>query len=341
VWLDCDNLTNMEKLFDYVGDSDSVVALMSSELFLRPWCMGELVTAHRRHVHTIPVKFPNCGSISDEFIENYAEHVDITCLSPFAITLDMVQAMLQFVREKPTVVMPSILSTGAVHDVSESIERSLQGKAADAVAQRRSATVGELGAATSATNVVVADHTNLESVATALVLVRYVRVDTSEISMIPHLLECGEDMPEKAACCVFILTNGAFSEPFFVKAMMKAVGTRFLPIIADDSFRFPSKAMLDEIEATAGTRLKPHGIEEDPEEIVVVIANLFKEIAVVFSPQNYSSNHELLLTKAKAVRSRLSSRSLQALSNKRRGSLKAKTMSLEGNDVEDSPTFLC
>merc|ERR1712032_1489489 len=46
VWLDCDDLLNLDKLFDYVGESDNVVVLMSKELLTRRWCIGELTTAH-------------------------------------------------------------------------------------------------------------------------------------------------------------------------------------------------------------------------------------------------------------------------------------------------------
>merc|ERR1712048_1549301 len=56
VWIDCDDLTNLEMLFDYVGSqSDNVVILISKELFMRPWCMGELVTSYLRGVTMLPV----------------------------------------------------------------------------------------------------------------------------------------------------------------------------------------------------------------------------------------------------------------------------------------------
>jgi len=63
-----------EKLFDYVGtQTEILVVLHSKELVLRPWCMGELVTAHLKQpgVKIASIYFPDHTAPDDELIQGY------------------------------------------------------------------------------------------------------------------------------------------------------------------------------------------------------------------------------------------------------------------------------
>merc|ERR1711879_1133496 len=92
--------------------------------------------------------------------------------------------------------------------------------------------------------------------------------------------------------------------------------SKFIPIIAEDGFRFPDKTMLANIEKEAPAILVPYGISLDPKTIADLIANLFMEIAVVFLPQDYSSNESLLKTKARDIADRVNNDKLQKLGAK-------------------------
>merc|ERR1711877_27828 len=50
--------------------------------------------------------------------------------------------------------------------------------------------------------------------------------------------------------CIFVLSNGAFSQPYYIKVMISIAErhSKFIPIIAEDGFRFPDKTMLQNIE---------------------------------------------------------------------------------------------
>jgi len=316
VWIDCDDLTNLEMLFDYVGSqSENIVILMSKELFQRPWCMGELVTAMVQKTPMRPVRFPDFAELTDEFIDGYNNHVDISCLAPLGIGLEQIQAMLRFVREKPPLVLPLRLTTAVIGELAQALEA---GK--DAGLKLEDSKPEPF--ATNQTNVVVVDHTNWESVATALVLVACMKVEmlNAEAAMdkIPKMLEAEVDFPSNLETAIFVLSNGAFFQPPYIKTMLgvEAAKKKFIPIISEDGFRFPSKAMLQEIRTMAPTIFAPLGITAHPDKITATVAGLFKEIAVVFSPQDYSSNEALLKVKAQAVAGRVSSGSLQALDAK-------------------------
>merc|ERR1719293_349459 len=46
VFIDTDNLVDLDGLFDVVASETEVLILVASEgVFMRPWCIGELVTA--------------------------------------------------------------------------------------------------------------------------------------------------------------------------------------------------------------------------------------------------------------------------------------------------------
>jgi len=332
VWLDCDDLTNLEKLFEYVAESSNVVALLSKELFLRPWCMGELVTASMKNVPIIPIRFSDYIPLTEEFVEAYAEHVDINCLAPYAITLELVQGMLGRVRTQPQIILPASLSIDGVKDIAATIDSKYSGNDLQLEARKRKTP-------TDVKVVALADNTNLECVATALVLIKYLQRELPDFSMIPFCLGPGDEMPDDAKVSIVILTNGAFTEPHFIRLLLKTVGKKYIPIIAEDGFRFPAQAMLDDIRATAATKLLPYGVDADPGEIVNVIANVFKEIAVVFSPQDYSSNDQLLKTKAKAITARLSNSKLKVLQKVRSTTSSRATTAPFLTD--EGPTYLC
>eukprot|EP00913_Durusdinium_trenchii_P013561 g12731.t1 len=79
VFLDIDNLNNMEQFLDYVGSqSENVVVLFSGELLFRPWCLGELVMAHleRSRIRTMPVYWPDMTSLDDNAVQSILGQAD-------------------------------------------------------------------------------------------------------------------------------------------------------------------------------------------------------------------------------------------------------------------------
>jgi len=83
-----------------------------------------------------------------------------------------------------------------------------------------------------------------------------------------------------------------------------------LPIIAEDGFRFPTQSFYDDL--TASSPLEKGELQT----YIRIIKAVFQEIAVVFSPQNYSSTQEDLDLRAKQVAWRLQSGALKSVSSK-------------------------
>ncbi|CAE7280384.1 GRM8 [Symbiodinium natans] len=67
VFLDSDNLENLDYLFDIVRTStSSVVVVMTPELPKRIWCAGEIVTAWKNRITTVPLICEGFEPLSDE-----------------------------------------------------------------------------------------------------------------------------------------------------------------------------------------------------------------------------------------------------------------------------------
>ena len=59
VFLDSDNLQDLSLLFGFVANvTDTVVVLCTSSILLRPWCVGDLISAKLLGVDTVLLLFP-------------------------------------------------------------------------------------------------------------------------------------------------------------------------------------------------------------------------------------------------------------------------------------------
>jgi hypothetical protein len=157
--------------------------------------------------------------------------------------------------------------------------------------------------------------------------------------MVPKLLEGVETATGQYTKTVFVLSNGAFTNPSFLSNLLQAgkEKARFIPIIAEDGFRFPSKEMCEELEIQLPKTLKDNNIEIETNIIVNLIQDVFKEIAIVFAPQDYSSTEQLLLTKAKDTSKRLLGSSLQSLDLRGTGQKRAGVSLYQSSAPEAQP----
>jgi len=330
VFIDCDDLNNTEMLFEYVGShSECVVALQSKELLLRPWCIGELVTAHLNTTKIVPVIFPDFVAPDDLFIQNYADNVDVSALGPRGIGIEHIQAMFAWLLQIPGITIPSDISGTVMKELALAVASNVGGGKGGSVPTSATNTTG-LEVLT------IADYSNMEGIATALVLCKFLsKLNNHDASMIPQLLGSQESVPASAKTIIFILSNGVFTTPQFLRGMIEAakLQTRYIPIIAEDGFRFPSTSMVNDFKRSLPAVLKGMQMQVETGQVITLIQDLFKEIAVVFAPQDYSSTEALLKVKSANVAWRLSSKSVGTLS------LKAEPTNLDGIGGEDVLEF--
>lgn len=314
VFVDSDEPRNLGLILDYIANqSDHMVVFMSKELLLRPWCIGELVAAHLQlpSLKILPVFWPDFSRPDDVYISKYALRVDCSSLLSHGINVTMVQSMLEWLREVPGLSLPSVVTQHVVTGIAASIVDGSLAQEAGSCAKSLSSNQSQPSRV-----VAIADRTNTESVATALILCKMISSFTAQDpSIAPWYLDENEDAAEVVETCIFVLSDGAFFEPSFVRHIIQVAGLQamMLPIIAHDGFRFPGKAFLAHYEQRASAILTPHGILEDPKILTELIGRLCEEVAIVFAPQGYLSTEELLRVKARAVLDRLVKRQMPRL----------------------------
>eukprot|EP00933_Yihiella_yeosuensis_P033276 TRINITY_DN27009_c0_g1_i1.p1 TRINITY_DN27009_c0_g1~~TRINITY_DN27009_c0_g1_i1.p1 ORF type:complete len:521 (-),score=89.25 TRINITY_DN27009_c0_g1_i1:85-1479(-) len=314
IWLDSDDLTDLEKLFDYVGSqSDTLAMLCSADILMRPWCMGELVTAKNKNVRVVRVLFPDFQEPDDKFIDNYDQYVPgITVLAEHGISLDMVQDMLRWLRTLPKIKLGGLTCPSVTADlttklamVATATDPSQYGSQPLVVSFKPEAQPDDR------TTAILVDNSQYESVATASILSKLlISHFAHDPEAAPFVLSQGMSLPANVKTILIICTNGVFRQPQVLQALMEGAkrGVKQVPILADENFRFPSEAFLKDHEPIAKSVTK-----DDPAALLQVIKDVFKEIAIVFQPELYSTTAEILTTKAVEVHQRLRSTNLGKL----------------------------
>lgn len=298
VFIDSDDLRDLDKLFDYVGFHSEVVVLLESDCVLRrPWCAGELTKAHLHDVKLLRVMWPGVVGVEDEFIDSYKFYVpDVMQLCAHGISVSMVQDALRWVRERPAISTSCSVSGVFMHELSVVIMKvPAQATEVDPRdAQRFDAERPEL--------VILCDGSSWESAATAIILRELVLPLVShDPAKVPLVLAKDAIMPSSALEIVFVCTNGVFQQAYVLQSLLIAgrSGCSSVPILSDDKFRFPTREYLEEIRSSIAS------LCDEAEECLQLIIDIFTEIAVVFQPAHYSSTEAILVTKAEEVAARI------------------------------------
>ena len=105
VFIDSDDLRDLDMLFEYVSkDTDTMIGLCSKLLLHRPWCVGELANAHQASIHTVRVVLPDFEDPKPDFISGYCDIVpDTEKLAEHGVTPGMMSAALAWFQEQQSV----------------------------------------------------------------------------------------------------------------------------------------------------------------------------------------------------------------------------------------------
>ena len=85
VFLDSDDLQDLSLLFGIVAEkTETLVVLCTREILYRPWCVGEMTTAHLHGIDTLLIIFPDFEHPSRTFIEDYSSVEGVQSLALLA-----------------------------------------------------------------------------------------------------------------------------------------------------------------------------------------------------------------------------------------------------------------
>lgn len=295
-FVDCDDLHDLTKLFWYVGqDTSTFLILGSSEVLKRKWCVGEMVTARVHSVHALLLTWPDFARPDDAFIEQYCKAVpDITDLARFSISRLDVEETLRWLNTLESITMPRSVNSETIASVVDSLcngDRSMR---------FLSHAKGEPDCC------IIADLNYMEAAATAYILYNILGKELRRSSRCasPRVIMEGEAIPDIAEAALMVCSNGCFLCPHVADVLLQIARLHrcsLLPILSDDSFRFPDEDFFSELVLQAPVQ----GL--DIRLYAKVIRVMFKEIAIVFS--TYNSTQDDLQLRGRQIVNRIDSNS--------------------------------
>jgi len=278
VFIDSDHLESLDELFRHVREeTEELVVIATRELFLRPWCVGEIVTTHMTHRRTFLVRMPDYQVPDDDLIINYRSNSEASVLLERGITQEMIAAALQWARMLPCITFPSSVSEEVTLDLAELL-----------VKKRR---LGELKWRESpwrATEVCICvDHANNEAISAALCLQKMLlpMLALANSDLLPWILPEATavgfpaltNLARGSRSVVLLCTTGCLESPSFLETIsgMATTSPPTMPAVAEEAFRFPAKAQIMALR----DRL-PSGA--DPGMVLSFIEGIFTKIATKF-----------------------------------------------------------
>eukprot|EP00927_Polykrikos_kofoidii_P029530 TRINITY_DN25532_c0_g1_i1.p1 TRINITY_DN25532_c0_g1~~TRINITY_DN25532_c0_g1_i1.p1 ORF type:complete len:943 (-),score=139.95 TRINITY_DN25532_c0_g1_i1:8-2509(-) len=119
VFLDSDNLSNLDDLFHIVSNEvETLVVLCTEGLLRRPWCVGEITMAHVNKLQVNCIRFIDFVVPEASFIKHIAQYLsDHSILEAQGISLSAVQKALTRFVELPHIELPEYLRTEDVTDL--------------------------------------------------------------------------------------------------------------------------------------------------------------------------------------------------------------------------------
>jgi len=294
-FLDADDLADIEQVFDYVGQqTERLVILCSKDIFMQPWCMGEMVFAMKNGVQAVRVVFPDFAEPDKDFMENISSYVPtVACLADRGVAVSDYQDVLKWTQTLETIYLPGLLTEEAVTKV---VGELVAGEPKTIRMQSETELFSETTVA------ILVNHHVMEDTASAMVLCDMLRpLMAQSPSEVPAILPAQATLPESVEKVIILCTGGAFKNAHFLRTLLEAAKrqVKYLLVISDIAFRFPTSEFLAEASAIAAS------VSDQPEILLQLVQDIFVSNSVSFQPELYSSSAIALETKAKQVFNRL------------------------------------
>jgi len=122
-------------------------------------------------------------------------------------------------------------------------------------------------------------------------------------ALVPSILPYDQELPETADTVLLFCTSGCFTQTHFIRTIVGAAARKLkiLPVIAEDSFRVPGKDVRKQLHAALPAGLEMGGYST--EDVAAIIWDVFKQIAVSFTPN--ASSDMVLQLRSREIASRV------------------------------------
>eukprot|EP00403_Amphidinium_massartii_P046182 CAMPEP_0178461950 /NCGR_PEP_ID=MMETSP0689_2-20121128/49577_1 /TAXON_ID=160604 /ORGANISM="Amphidinium massartii, Strain CS-259" /LENGTH=533 /DNA_ID=CAMNT_0020088809 /DNA_START=163 /DNA_END=1760 /DNA_ORIENTATION=+ len=296
VFIDTDDLKNLDTLFDIVAHStETLVAICSQSLLMRPWCIGELATAHRNHISVAPIYLSGVMPCTEDFIENFHQYIgDVSGITQYQIDVPMIQDALRWFSKLSSMYLPQELHDQTLQSTCEAL---VSGRwQADKTVATSTEKIGD-GTAV----LIIADKADVESTSVAYILRDLINpVIQHKDGAVAGVLGLADKIPANATKGVLVCTNGVFTKHVLM-TLVECLNRKscIFPIIGTTNFPFPSEEWM----MSNSTFLELE--EKDRRKAVSTIQAIFTEIGVDFQPSALSGTEATLAIKAEEIAARM------------------------------------
>jgi len=287
VFVDADDLENLDTLFETVRSQvETIVAVATKELLVRPWCVGELVTAHVNQVATVPIFYPDFEMPTDVFIATIDQMLDMEPLVQNGIDVEAVKETLFWVLkwEGLGCQLPDSMQPRLWVELSKQLAAKVQAFKIDPKVVDREPTW-----AYDTPRIFIMSDIGDEALATAYILNKMLsKMSLADAEVAPALMPMykeNEDpelnLPASVRHGVVVCTNGCLSNDYFLLWLATCFSKQahLQPVLGEEGFRFPSKQASFTLSNSTGTFFASIAAVVHP-----AVVALFKAIAIHFIP---------------------------------------------------------
>eukprot|EP00971_Amphidinium_carterae_P307234 6106001-Amphidinium_carterae.1 len=226
VFVDSDNLENLDALFGYVcSDTSNLVVLASSAVFTRPWCVGEMCTARLASVPTMVVAMHDVELPDDDFVQQLPQRVsNMEVLTESGMELEMLRETMRWVRSLSQYPLPQEMTLSVLARFARCL---ISGDQRQLEAPPGYVSSRHIQASTAA---ILCDTGSSEAVAGSIVLLTMLMKFMATASQhIPCLLGQDHDLPEDLDRCVVMCTAACLDRQSFLEVLLQ-IQARFAAV---------------------------------------------------------------------------------------------------------------
>lgn len=304
--MDSDNLVDLDTLFDTVAFKTQVMVFVgSNELLTRPWCMGEITTAHRHKIPSVKLGLPDFSEPKDDFIDTYAAIVDLSVLTCHGIAIKDAQDAMRWFRSLPEISVPAEIHDARMKDVANAI-MDIGGAVDLSQATQKKKSLRATTEGQTSTRIIV-DVRNWETCSAGMILERMLAVHyVDRPDIMPSVLTSEDMVPAATKQVILICSSGALESENVMERLLQ-VSDRKLPVspvISEDGFSFPTATFVEDHRALASSILnKQQSSTDNVDEQLEAIKSMFAIIGIMFTAKHASD--KVLQTKAEEIAARV------------------------------------
>jgi len=292
VFLDSDNLVDLDTLFDSVAfKTETMVFVSSSELLTRPWCMGEITTASRHGIPAVKLALADFSNPKDDFIDNYATIMGdrLSVLTKYSVSVDDAQDAIRWFRDLEGIEVPIGINDAALQEIASAIMPT--GRISFKAKGTVKSTPANKPDASASSTVIIADPLNWEACSSAMILERMlVMYFVDRPQDMPRILGPGDELPTVTKQVLLICSGGVLESDDVLQRLISVTVKKLLisPVIVEDGFRFPTKSFAEEHRHQLSSLLAAEAGNEKVDEHLEAIRSIFAIIGMMFMAKTAS-----------------------------------------------------